>query len=351
MKKYKRALILAGGGNRFAVYAAMYSALVEHKLAPDLILGSCGASLSSAIISHLVEPQRIKEYLKSKEFYSLVKNIKLTEQKKIFKLPFYLLSNALLARRKIYTQDIIKKFLIDFPTEIEKFLVNLAKEKPKIDSIIIASKLDFENSNFYKTMNKQKIYKELILTNIKEDIELQTIFRTKAYQNSLIDNKIEIIKEFSLLKASRISMSDMFLISPVLYKDNYLFGGAVDLLPIEIANSLAEDIFLELKQSYTLIENSVLKNVLAYDGNARFKDVLSLNASHWIDSSDIPKYFKKYYNLFSFNFFKMELQLNIPTYEQYCEDVDLQWNYGYSRVLESLKLEKNFKKHQRIKIK
>ena len=351
MKKYKRAIIFAGGGNRFAVYAGMYAALVENNLSPDLIIGTCGASLSTAIISHLVEPEKIKEYLKSKELYSLNKNLKLTDEKKLFKLPFYLFTKILSNRKHKYVEDVINKVLIDFPLEIEKNLTSLLKENPKIDSIIIGSKLIFSEQDINKKITDEKIYREVIFTNIKNDLGIDKISRTEAYKNSPIEEKIELKNNFSLIKASRISMADMFLFSPVFYENSYYAGGAIDLLPVEIAEFLADEIFLELKQSYNFIENLALKTVLAYDGNTRFKEVISLDAAHWIDTSDMPKYFKKYMNLFTFNIFKMELELNILSYEEYCKDIDLQWEYGYNRVLESLKLEKNFKAHQRIKLK
>lgn len=351
MKKYKRAIIFAGGGNRFAVYGGIYAALVENNLAPDLIIGSCGASLSTAIISHLKEPSKIEDYFKSKELYNLSKILKLTDERKFFKLPFYLLMNFLSLKKEKYIQDVVNRFLIDFPSDIEEFLPNLLNEKDKIDSIIIGSKLNFSLEDTNKKINNEKLYKEILFTNIKENLNIDKILRTNSYQNSLVDENIEIIDDLSLINASRISMADMFLMSPVFYKNNYYAGGAVDLLPFEIANFLADEIFLELKQSYNLIENSALKLVLAYDGNKRFQEVSSMRASQWIDTSDMPLYFKKNYNFLSFNFLKMELKLNTINYEEYCNDIDLQWNYGYNRMIESIKLGNNFKGHQRIKIK
>lgn len=351
MKKYKRAAIFAGGGNRFAVYGGMYAALVEKNLAPDLIIGSCGASLTTAIISCLKDPKKIRAYFKSEELYNLSKNLKLSDEGKFFKLPFYLLMKFLFLKKDKYIHDTINKFLIDFPSDIESFLPNLAREKNKIDSIIIASKLNFSLDDLNKKVYNKKIYKEVIFTNIKENLNINKVLRTASYRNSLVDENIEIISDLSLINASRISMADMFLLSPVSYKNNYYAGGAVDLLPFEIANFLADNIFLELKQSYNFIENSALKLVLAYNGNQRFKEVSSMQAAQWIDTSDMPLYFKKNYNFLDFNFFKFKLELNILNYQDYCKDIDFQWNYGYNRMLESIKLGNNFKEHQRIKIK
>ncbi|WP_022818895.1 patatin-like phospholipase family protein [Fusobacterium russii] len=351
MKKYRRAIIFAGGGNRFAVYAGMYAALLENNLAPDLIIGTCGASLSTVIISHLIEPIKIKNYFKSKELYNLSKNLKLTDERKFFKLPFYLLMKFLSLKKDNYVEDVINRFLIDFPSEIENLLPNLASEKAEIDSIIIGSKLNFSSKDINRKINEEKIYREVIFTNIKSDLNLNKILRTNSYKNSLVDEDLEIVNDLSLINASRISMADMFLMSPVIYKNNYYAGGAIDLLPFEIASLLAKEIFLELKQSYNFIENSALKLVLGYNGNNRFKEVNSMQASHWIDTSDMPFYFKENYSFLKYNFFKMELELSSLNYEDYCRDIDSQWEYGYNRVIESMKLEKNFKKHQRIKIK
>lgn len=351
MKKYKRAAIFAGGGNRFAVYAGIYSALVDNNLTPDLILGSCGASLSATIISSFVDSKKIKEYLKSEELYSLFNNLKLTSERKFSKIPLFIILKSLFLRKNLYIEDIINKFLIDFPEDIENLLPNLNKEKQKIDTLIIGSKLNFDETAINKKIYAKNLYEEIIFTNIKDNLEINKISRSKAYINSIVSEEVEIIKDISLLKASRISMADMFLMSPVKYKDSYFAGGAIDLLPIEIADLLAEEIFLELKQSYNFIENSVVKFVLGYSGNTRFKEILTKQASYWIDTSDMPQYFKKFYNFLLFDIFKMQLKLNSLSYDEYCQDIDLQWDYGYNRVLESLKFEKNFKGHQRIKIK
>lgn len=49
---------------------------------------------------------------------------------------------------------------------------------------------------------------------------------------------IEIMTDVPLHTAMRISLSDMFYASPVRYGGNYFTGGAIDLVPVELAKGL-----------------------------------------------------------------------------------------------------------------
>lgn len=50
-KPYERVQLFSGGGSRFAYYLGSYAALVAHDLTPDIIVGTCGGSLSAYLVN------------------------------------------------------------------------------------------------------------------------------------------------------------------------------------------------------------------------------------------------------------------------------------------------------------
>ena len=49
-KPYERVQLFSGGGSRFGYYLGSYAALVAHDLTPDMIVGTCGGSLSAYLV-------------------------------------------------------------------------------------------------------------------------------------------------------------------------------------------------------------------------------------------------------------------------------------------------------------
>ena len=56
-KPYERVQLFSGGGSRFGYYLGSYAALVAHDLTPDIIIGTCGGSLSAYLVQLAPDPK------------------------------------------------------------------------------------------------------------------------------------------------------------------------------------------------------------------------------------------------------------------------------------------------------
>lgn len=351
LQKYKRAVVFSGGGSRFAIYGGIFSAMEDSGYAPDLIIGTCGGAMAAVIINSFKTNSERKEYMQSLELYNFIKSLKLTKEKMLYRIGIDCKLREL--RKNLYIENIFDKYLVDIPEDLENYLPTLNKEKNNsIGTVIIGSKILFNKFETGKLCGDRKLYQEVIFT----DKETERLIKDELYTNSKIFQKSTIIKkaavmtDVDLLKAARISISDMFYTKPVLYNDNYFAGGAINLVPIELAKLLADEVILELKQEYDKIEDSSVKSVFGYSGNERLREIHDSYGDYWIDTSDVPEKLKGHYVTAKLDLFKLQVELSVPDdYEKFKKDVELQWKYGYERTVEALSNKRNNKKNMRNK--
>ena len=75
-KPYERVQLFSGGGSRFGYYLGSYAALVAHDLTPDMIVGTCGGSLSAYLVNLAPDPKDLQELMCSRELYRVITAIR-----------------------------------------------------------------------------------------------------------------------------------------------------------------------------------------------------------------------------------------------------------------------------------
>ena len=75
-KPYERVQLFSGGGSRFGYYLGSYAALVAHDLTPDMIVGTCGGSLSAYLVNLAPDPRDLQELMCSRELYRVITAIR-----------------------------------------------------------------------------------------------------------------------------------------------------------------------------------------------------------------------------------------------------------------------------------
>ncbi|MDN5561656.1 MAG: patatin-like phospholipase family protein, partial [Psychrobacter sp.] len=76
IKPYQRVQLFSGGGARFGYYLGSYAALVAHDLKPDMIVGTCGGSLSAYLVNLAPDPKELQELMCSRELYRTITAIR-----------------------------------------------------------------------------------------------------------------------------------------------------------------------------------------------------------------------------------------------------------------------------------
>ncbi len=337
--KYDRVAVFSGGGTRFAIYCGMFAAMQDADMSPDLIIGACGGSVATTIISAFATNEERKKYLQSEELYDFVRTTELTDEKMLYRIGWYCLKKMYNKKNAPYIEDVFNKYLVNTPEDLTILLPTLSSEtKTNIPSIIIGSKMLFDPSETGKVRNNRKLYRKVLFTDeiTAQKIDCNSIkIRSENYISGAVDPSIEIMTGVPMLTAMRISVSDMFYVRPVHYGDRYFAGGAIDLIPMELATAMGKTLFFEKKSIYSVMEESLVRAVLGYSGNERLKEISNGNVKFWIDTHDATQALNGHYCQKSINLARFRIEMSLPdSHEQFAEDMEIQWQYGYRKVME-----------------
>jgi len=337
---YQRAVLFSGGGTRFGLYLGMYAALEELGLKPDLLIAACGGSLAAAIIQMFAMDAERKSYLQSEEFYRFFRGHQLTVQRHLGKLGWYVLKKQWDKRSAPYLEDVFDRYLVDMEYDLSPLLPTLNRPfSEEIPSIIIGSKMLFDRSGVGERRGQRKLYQKILMgnTSVLSNVNLDSIqIQGENYGQSAVTSTIAINSVVTLLEAVRISMSDMFYIEPIQRNGEYYAGGAIDLVPVELAQSLAAEVICERKQPYKLQEEGLVRAVLGFSGNQRLRDIdQQFQGIRWIDTRDAAEQLAGNYCKKGIDWRRFEITLSLPaSLDEFATAMEAQWNYGYRKTLE-----------------
>lgn len=341
-KPFSKAVLFSGGGTRFAIYLGMLDALEENNWKPDLIIGSCGGAFSSVLINAFSNSEDRKNYLKSEEFYHFVTHILLTKHQHLKDIGWFSLKKKFNKKNAPFIENVFDRYLAEMPQNLGKYLPSLqnAGFSKEISTVIIGSKMLFEKSEVDEKRNDRKLYQKILLTdnNTAEKIDVNSIkINSENYINSAVSEEISLRTEFSMLDASRISISDMFYVAPFSKDDENFAGGAIDLVPIELAEFLAEEVCIEKKQSYKPTEEALIRAVLGCSGNARLKEIENFKHSLLIETQNISKDLDGFYNKKFINWKNFKIEMTFPeSLKKHQQDIEKQWKYGYDQTIKAM---------------
>ncbi|OOG16533.1 hypothetical protein BWD42_20050 [Sphingobacterium sp. CZ-UAM] len=337
---YQRAVLFSGGGTRFGLYLGMYAALDEMGFKPDLLIASCGGSLAAALIQAFARDAERKSYLQSEEFYRFFCGHRLTEQRHLGKLGLYVLKKQWDKRSAPYLEDVFDRYLVKMEHDLSPLLPSLSHPfSEEIPSIIIGSRMLFDRSEVGERRGERKLYQKVLMGNATalSNVNLDAIqLQGENYGQSAVAPTIAINSAVTLLEAVRISMSDMFYIEPVQWNGEYYAGGAIDLVPVELAQSLAAEVICERKQMYKFQEEGLVRAVLGFSGNQRLRDIdQQFQEIRWIDTRDATEQLAGSYCKKGIDWRRFEITLSLPTsLDEFAAAMEAQWNYGYRKTME-----------------
>ena len=342
IKPFHNCLLLSGGGTRFALYNGMYAALRALGKTPDLLIASCGGAFAALVINAFATDKERKAYLQSEEFYEFIKSLSLTPYSKLHRLGILALQKRYNKRRAPLVEDVYERYLVAMREELSYLLPSLAQVSfsATLPTIVIGAKMLFAPHECGKPRGERKLYQEVLMTDpmTAQRINLSAIKHTEAnYTHSAIAADILIETEMPMLTAARISISDMFYVAPVAYKGAYYAGGAIDLVPMELASALSTNVIAEEKQAYSPTEEALVRAVLGFSGNERLASVASYPAQ-WIDTRRATTALKGYYSEKYINWKRLSIGIRFPKdYPTYRQQIDQQWDYGYQTILNTFR--------------
>lgn len=330
-------VVFSGGGTRYAMYGGMFAALEDHGMKPGLIISTCGGSIAAAIINSFPTNEERKAYFRSEELYRFIRDIRLSEQSRLHRIGLYCLKLVCSKRKASYIRDIFRRYLVDMPSGPDIMLPSLGSAfGVHIPVVMVGSELLFQKEEVEQPRNGRKLYRKVLFTDPEtaKYIDCKAIeITSSSYQDSAVDREIRMVTTATVPEAMRISLSDMFYVQPVCYENKYYAGGVVDLLPVELAEALAETIILEEKEPFTAVEEGLVRAVFGYNGNERLKDVAKNRIQYRIDTRQATRELQGHYIRKRIDWLRNRVDITLPdSYQQFAEDVDYQWQYGYRKV-------------------
>lgn len=386
-KPYERVQLFSGGGSRFAYYLGSYAALVAHDLKPDVIVGTCGGSLSAYLVNLAPDPKDLQALMCSRELYhviSAIRHVAPAEANKRLKIRYmtqalkrWRLSRQVSNRQKQQQADSYDRLLSELQ-HLAMFRINnegqwldeLSHFSPKQNNnsfntaapeiAIIASRL-YQSPN--QTLNQMptadsSVYDEFKLQELlfaplrlaaSEHFDEILNAGAHTFANGRIHQSVNVVKQWEFSSAVRASMADMYYLPPMhIATLGWCLGGVINLTPIELACQLGQTVFAETKAGYdSWLAAPAIQRVFGFDPNERLAQVhgyqpmetSSLMKSernshqlHWLPFADNGQKLAGQHVQKRFNVKQMTVELIHSDYDGFLQQMQAQCQYGYQRT-------------------
>ncbi|MGE6325308.1 patatin-like phospholipase family protein [Psychrobacter sp. NPDC078370] len=384
VKPYERVQLFSGGGSRFGYYLGSYAALVSHDLAPDIIVGTCGGSLSAYLVQLAPNPKDLQALMCSRELYRVItaiRHVAPDEANKLLKLRY--MTHALKRWRLSKQRDNgqgqrqadsyerllnelqqLAMFRIDneqyWLDELSRFAASdngSAADKTTPEIAIIASRLyQASTDGLYneKTTLQELLFAPPCLANLPNFAsglaDGQMTSPAHTFANGRIHPSVKVQTQWDFAPVIRASMADMYYLPPTHITElGWCLGGVINLTPIELACQLGDSVFAETKAGYDpWLAAPAIQRVFGFDPNERLAAVHSyqpvsvsaltetINKNrqlHWLPFADNEQQLAGQNVQKRFNLKQMTVELIHSDYDGFVQQMQAQWQYGYQRTV------------------
>lgn len=385
-KPYERVQLFSGGGSRFGYYLGSYAALVAHDLTPNMIVGTCGGSLSAYLVNLAPDPKELQELMCSRELYHVIaaiRHVAPDEASKRLKIRY--MAQAFkrwrLTKQKANGQrqqqvDNYERLLAELQ-QLAMFRVD--NEKQWLDELSgfslkhnnslcnpTAPEIAIIASRLYPTANQG-----ITATNsVNDDFRLQELLfapprlaaldliaeklnsPAHTFAKGRITQSVKMLTKWDFAPAIRASMADMYYLPPThIAALGWCLGGVINLTPIELACQLGHSVFAETKAGYdSWLAAPAIQRVFGFDPNERLAQVQGLDSTetltradfvetsprvnqlHWLPFADNAQQLARQHVQKRFNIRQMTVELIHSDYDGFVQQMQAQWQYGYQRT-------------------
>ena len=381
IKPYQRVQLFSGGGSRFGYYLGSYAALVAHDLTPDIVIGTCGGSLSAYLVQLASDPKDLQQLMCSRELYHAIAAIRhvtpdeVSRRQKIgymtHALKRWRLSKQLSKRQAQQQADSYEQ-LLDELQQLAMFRID--DESQWLDDLsgfsstnnddsqfnstspeiaIIASRLYQKPTNHISSNHPLKLQELLfapprLTASLSELTDKKMLSPAHIFAEERIHPSVKILSQWEFTAAIRASMADMYYLPPTHIEElGWCLGGVINLTPIELACQLAETVFAETKAGYdSWLAAPAIQRVFGFDPNQRLAQVHGFlpsaeshqdklkNSSqlHWLPFADNGQQLAGQHVQKRFNMKQMTIELMHSDYDGFVQQMQAQWQYGYQRT-------------------
>lgn len=391
-KPYERVQLFSGGGARFGYYLGSYAALVAHDLTPDIIVGTCGGSLSAYLVNLAPDPKDLQALMCSRELYrtiTAIRHVTPDEANRRLKIRYMMhalkrwrLSRQVSNRQKQQQADSYDR-LLDELQQLAMFRIDnegqwldeLSHFSPKHNNSLFnptAPEIVIIASRLYQAPNQPSNQTPTADSSVYDEFKLQELLfaplrlaasehfdeilnaGAHTFANGRIHQSVNVVKQWEFSSAVRASMADMYYLPPMhIATLGWCLGGVINLTPIELACQLGQTVFAETKAGYdSWLAAPAIQRVFGFDPNERLAQVhgyesaemLSLadsaktyqrvNQLHWLPFADNGQQLAGQHVQKRFNIKQLTVELIHSDYDGFVQQMQAQWQYGYQRTAE-----------------
>jgi predicted acylesterase/phospholipase RssA len=330
-EQYRRCLVLAGGGFRFAYYLGVHAAAEDSGRKPDVLLASCGGAIAAAVIAALPDADMRRDWIAGPAMYAFLRSIRSTQRA----TPLRMLGAAGLRwlRRAPATRiaDLQRDYLFELPAVLP-LPEQVALDAPAL--AIVGAKLLYAPEKTGMRRGAQTLFSEVVFAPPRAAALLDGSPAPAAdprWSAGAVDPVLRVEVGMAPADAARISIADMFYFRSHEVAGRDYSGGVIDLVPIELARRLAREVVMERKMSFNRwLAVPALRTVFGIDGTARLQHVHRQDADAWVDTRDVKDVLRTHGIGKRIDWRRNRIDLDVPpTQEAYAAQVRAQWEYGY----------------------
>lgn len=367
-KPHRTALVFSGGGLRFGYYFGVYQAFCEIKGVPDVILASCGGALAVGILELAPDPKDAYALLCSRACYEMHMRFYgvrpkhrhehiLPAIKRWFAMHHH---NRRPSRshRPLYQADIdelTQGALYAIAGEPDKAFWQSQALMNELGKLTKSSaKSPAQNTTNYPPIKSLIILSRLVAHPHQQGYQWQELLRPSPAFGTLPDSLTSLSSALHPYNPERIhqdimpmpmpldvavraSINDMYYLTPIKWHSDTLFGGVLDLTPLEIADRLADEIFIDDKPMYDrYLAQPAILSAFGFVANDRLTAVKNqYRQAHWLPLADSRQHTTPILSK-EYRYTEGYIKEIRPSFESFVDIVHAQWQYGYDRTKQYL---------------
>jgi hypothetical protein len=335
-QKYKRCMVFAGGGFRFACYLGMHAASEDQGQAPDLLLATCGGALACATICAFPDRAARKAWVASAEMFGFLRGITPGPGAGLVHALIGLAVRAAGGRCRV-VPDLFEDYMFGLPGPLPL----PAQAHPAApDWAMIGARIEFSPQDVGRLAERAPLFTECVFGNGRVAALVHATASPmygQAWGSTVMGSEIDAAICMPMNVAARVSMADLVYFRCHHSDGRNYTGGVIDLVPIEIAHRLAHSVTMEAKAPFPqLTAAPALRSVLGIDANARLRHVHRQSADYWVDTSDASRVLRAHSVRKNIYWRAGQYGLRWPSrLAEYQAQIEAQWQYGYARACEA----------------
>lgn len=332
-EQYRRCLVLAGGGFRFAYYLGVHAAAEDCGRKPDVLLASCGGAIAAAVIAALPDAEARRDWMAGPAMYAFLRAIRSTPRA----APLRTLGAAGMRWLRRAPAARIADLRRDYLFELPDVLPLPLPQPPQDDTpalAIVGARLLYDLAKTGERRGPQPPFGEVVFGPPRVAALLDGTPAPAAdprWSAGAVDPVLRVETDVAPADAARISIADMFYFRSHDVAGRHYSGGVIDLFPIELARRLAREVIMERKMPFNpWLALPALRAVFGIDGAARLDHVHAQGADAWVDTRDARHVLRAHGIGKRIDWRRNRIMLTVPpTHDAYAAQVRAQWDYGY----------------------